>query len=626
VINTSLSLDPEFVGAVSTNGLASFRVWASQARRVEVHVDGATEQRITLTKYPDGYFGADDVDLPVGTLYKYVVDEDGPWPDPCSRFQPHGPHGPSQLVDPQRFAWTDDKWRGATLERQVIYELHIGTFTDAGTFDAACERLQYLKELGITMLELLPVGECPGRWNWGYDGVQLYAPWHQYGDHDALKRFVNSAHALGLAVILDVVYNHLGPDGNYLQRFSPHYFSDSRTEWGDALNFDGEQCRGTRDLIVNNVRYWLREFHVDGFRLDATQAIVDTSPIHMVADLITSGRRTAAPRSIVFIAENEPQRGEQLLPPTEGGFGLDGMWNDDFHHSARVALTGSRDGYFHDYRGRAQEFVSAAKYGFLYQGQHYYWQNKQRGSPLPRVPRSACIHFLQNHDQVGNSFVGDRVHTMTSPGLYRAATALALLGPQTPLLFMGQEFLASSRFMFFADHHDGLRQKVRAGRREFMQQFRAFADTDAQEELCNPADEATFQQSKLKWDELEEHAPALLLHQDLLRLRRDDPVLATQNDVQLDGATLDEHAFVLRWFGVEHGDRLLIVNFGSDTLLDPAPEPLLAPPPTSCWHLAWSSENPRYGGHGAVSPVFDDNRWRVPGRCAVLLRSEALTT
>jgi maltooligosyltrehalose trehalohydrolase len=406
---------PSLLGAVRARGETLFRVWAPQARAVEVVFEESQERPLALKRDSDGYFtGATSAGV---SLYKYRVDGTGPWPDPCSRFQPQGVHGPSLIVDPTAFKWSDAQWRGVRLPGQVIYELHIGTFTPEGTFDAAAEKLRYLRELGITMIEVMPVAECPGRWNWGYDGVQLFAPYHVYGDHEALKRFVDRAHALGLAVILDVVYNHLGPDGNYLKCFSPHYFSTRhKTEWGEALNLDDELAQGTRDFILGNVRHWLEEFHLDGLRLDATQSIFDDSSPHILQEITRVARDSAQPRSIVVISENEPQQAQQLLPPERGGFGLDGMWNDDFHHAAKVALTGTRDGYFSDYTGRAQEFVACVRRGFLYQGQWYPWQKKTRGQAAHGVPPWALITFLQNHDQVGNTFLGDRVHAEAAPG------------------------------------------------------------------------------------------------------------------------------------------------------------------------------------------------------------------
>ena len=609
----------EFLGGAFANGVTRFRVWAPQARRVEVCVEG--QPSLSLASACDGYFEGESRELDAGTLYKYSLDGSEPWPDPCSRYQPHGPHGPSLVTAPDAFAWTDAAWRGATLAGQILYELHIGTFTREGTFDAARERLEYLLDLGIKMIELLPIAECPGRWNWGYDGVQLFAPWHRYGDPDALKRFVDRAHALGLAVILDVVYNHLGPDGNYLKCFTPDYFSKKyRTDWGEALNFDDERCIGTRDFVINNAKYWLREFHLDGFRLDATQSIFDASEPHVLAQLVEESRESTS-REIVFIAENERQRGEHLRPPSQGGLGLDAMWNDDFHHSIRVALTGSRDGYFHDYTGRPQELLSAIKHGFLFQGQYYHWQKQRRGSPLRGLPRSACIHFLQNHDQVGNTGIGERVHRHTSLKRYRAATALLLLGPQTPLLFMGQEFLSTRDFAFFADHQAELRQLVHRGRREFVAQFDAYATAAVQAAILDPGDERTFRDSQLDWSDVERNAPTLLLHKELLRLRRQDPVFANQDAFVIDGAVLTESAFVLRWFAPDERDRLLVVNFGPEATLDPAPEPLLAPPLGKAWRLQWASEDPRYGGHGVIAPVSSEGRWRIPAECAVVLNA-----
>ena len=609
-----------FLGAIHRNGVTRFRVWAPEARTVEVCIEHPIALTVELERATDGYFVGESTSIRSGALYKYAVDGKGPWPDPCSRYQPQGPHGPSAVVD-DTYAWRDAEWRGATLEGQVLYELHVGTFTREGTFDAALQRLTYLRDLGITMIELLPVAECPGRWNWGYDGVQLFAPFHHYGAPDDFKHFVDAAHALGIAVILDVVYNHLGPDGNYLKCFSPHYFSKTyQTEWGEALNFDAEHCYGARDFVINNAKYWVNEFHLDGFRLDATQSIFDSGHPHVIAQMVRESRAITN-RHLVFIAENEPQRGEHLLPPEQGGFGLDGMWNDDFHHSMRVALTGSRDGYFLDYTGRAQELLSAIKHGFLYQGQYYYWQKKQRGSPLRGVPRHACVHFLQNHDQVANTGVGDRVHTYVSPRRYRAATAVLLLGPQTPLLFMGQEFSASNRFMFFADHNEGLRGVVHKGRREFVSQFRAYATDRVQAAIRDPAEEQTFLESKLNWDELEHHAHALALHKDLLRLRREDPLISGGSSVDIDGAILSESAFILRWFDPGSADRLLIVNFGCELRLDPAPEPLLAPPRDKTWELVWSSEDPLYGGLGVIDPVSTDGRWSIPSECAALLKA-----
>jgi maltooligosyltrehalose trehalohydrolase len=613
----------DLLGARYARGETRFRVWAPEAKSVEIVFEGS-QRRLKLEPQSNGYFAARSTDAPPGTMYRYTVDNRGPWPDPYSRFQPQGVHGPSMVVDADAFQWTDKHWRGTRLEGQVLYELHIGTFTPVGTFDSAIERLGYLRELGITVIEVMPVAECPGRFNWGYDGVQLFAPYHAYGDYDAFKRFIDAAHAEGVAVILDVVYNHLGPDGNYAPCFSPHFLSKRhKTEWGEALNFDDEHSNGARDFVLQNVRHWIGEFHLDGLRLDATQSIFDSSARHILADLVETARAAAAPKDIIITAENEPQCSEHLLSPQRGGFGIDGMWNDDFHHSASVALRGSRDGYMRDYTGRAQELLSCAKYGFLYQGQRYGWQNKARGSPLKDVPASACITFIDNHDQVANHFLGDRIHARAAPATYRAMAALLLLAPQTPLLFMGQEFAASTRFMFFADHNPELRSLVHNGRREFVAQFKAYSDPAVQALMPDPSSENTFLGSKLNWQQAEDHAEALAFHRDLIALRKSDEVLRRPESYVLDGATLNEKALVLRWSVANGSDRLLILNLDQQLMLDAIPEPLIAPPRGTQWSLLWSSEDARYGGHGVIPPMEEGGRgrWNIAAQSAVLLRA-----
>jgi maltooligosyltrehalose trehalohydrolase len=614
----------DFIGAEWVDGVARFRVWAPQARLVEVVFDDDREP-LPMRHESNGYFTATDCEVSPGTRYRYQVDGAEPWPDPCSRYQPDGPHASSMLINPRSYAWSDAQWRGIGLRGQVIYELHIGTFTPEGTFDAACERLEYLLEVGVTVIEVMPVAECPGRWNWGYDGVQIFAPYHVYGDHEAFKRFVDRAHQLGLAVILDVVYNHLGPDGNYLRCFSEDYFSKRySTEWGEPFNVDGDNADGVRNFLLENACYWIREFHLDGFRLDATQSIFDASPTHIVAELVRAARRAAGERQIIVIAENEPQCAEHLRQPEQGGFGLDAMWNDDYHHAARVALTGSRDGYFHDYRGSPQELISAIRHGFLYQGQYYHWQRKRRGSPLPRTwDASACVIFLQNHDQVANTFTGTRCHELASAARLRALTALTLLAPQTPMLFMGEEFGARTPFMYFADHHGQLNQAVHRGRREFVAQFRSAATAEVQALVPDPRAESTFARSKLDWSAVHENSTWLRLHRDLLRLRREDPVIAQQDVSMIEGAVLGSHVFLLRWFCETHGDRLLLVNTGGDCLLAPAPEPLLAPPPQHAWHMIFSSSLPAYGGVGAPEPVSAAGEWRIASETTCLLIARA---
>jgi maltooligosyltrehalose trehalohydrolase len=609
-------------GAQVTSRGTSLRVYAPGARRVAVVQEGVAREH-SLTRDPDGYWHGQADGMAAGALYRYRVDDDL-YPDPCSRFQPQGPHGPSMVVDPAAFQWHDDGWRGVSMHGQVVYEVHVGTFTTEGTFDAAIAELDALCALGVTLIELMPVAEFPGRWNWGYDGVALFAPYHGYGDCDALRRFVDAAHAAGLGVLLDVVYNHVGPDGNCLAAYSEDYFSARhRTEWGEALNFDGPGAAAVRAFFTRNAAYWIGEFHLDGLRLDATQSIFDDTEPHIIAEIVRAARAAAMPRSIVIVGENEPQRIEALWPVEEGGWGLDALWNDDFHHSARVALTGRRDGYYNDHRGNAQELVSAARHCFLFQGQRYQWQGKPRGTPVTHERAASFVHFLENHDQVGNTLEGARVRTGSSPGRYRALTALLLLGPQTPMLFMGQEFGSTRPFRFFADHESALARAVHEGRRAFLRQFEPYATEDAQRRVPDPADPDTFVSCKL--DRVGDvHEAIVALHRDLLALRRSDAVIALQRREAIDGAVLSMHAFALRWHDTVSGDRLLVVNLREDLDFRPAPEPLLAPPRGAAWTMRWSSDDPRYGGPGAVDPCSAEG-WRIQGESAILLAAIADT-
>jgi maltooligosyltrehalose trehalohydrolase len=423
-----------------------------------------------------------------------------------------------------------------------------------------------------------------------------------------------------VAVILDVVYNHLGPEGNYLGQFAEEYFSDRhQTEWGEALNFDGPGSPAVREFFIANAAYWVREFHFDGLRIDATQSVFDDSEEHILASVTRRARDDAGARSVLVVGENEPQHARLVRRPEHGGYGLDALWNDDFHHSAVVAVTGRREAYYTDYQGTPQEFVSSAKYGFLYQGQRYRWQRRRRGTPAFDLHPTNFVNFIQNHDQVANSARGLRLHRLTSPGRYRALTALLLLGPATPMLFQGQEFAASAPFYYFADFPPELAEKVRQGRAEFLAQFRSIATREARECLRAPEARETFEQCKLDFAERERNRPVYEMHRDLLRLRREDKVFAAQAPRALDGAVLGAEAFVLRFFGEEAGDdRLLVVNFGADLNLNPAPEPLLAPPEGRLWRVLWSSEECRYGGSGTPPPETKLN-WLIPGHAAVAL-------
>jgi maltooligosyltrehalose trehalohydrolase len=600
-----------------------FRVWAPKCQRVEVAIEGGQSLLFLLCPEEEGYFSGIVPHLQAGALYRYRLDGDQHYPDPCSRYQPQGPHGPSMVVAPQAYQWHDPDWPGVRMPGQVIYELHVGTFTPEGTFDTAARELAELKRLGITLIEIMPVAEFPGRWNWGYDGVDLYAPSHTYGDPEAFKRFIDTAHTLGLGVILDVVYNHLGPAGNYLTAYSDNYFTDRYSnDWGAAINFDGPGSSAVREFFIGNACYWIAEFHLDGLRLDATQDIHDASPVHVLAEISQCARQAAGSRGIVLIAENEPQQVVCITPVEHSGYGLDGMWNDDFHHTARVVLTGRREAYYTDYRGEPQEFLSAIRRGFLYQGQRYHWQEKPRGSLVTTQPASTFVIFTQNHDQVANSLRGERITALTSPACYRALTALMLLAPETPMLFMGQEFGASSPFLYFADHSEmGLARSVYEGRKEFLAQFPSYGSAEAQAAVPDPYAPATFERSKLDLSERIAHVSLYLFHQDLLRIRREDFLIARQDRERLDGAVLGPRALVLRFFADAGDDRLLVVNLGADFEYIPAPEPLLAPVNRGSWRVLWSSDDPRYGGPGIINPCGKEG-WRLPGASAVLCAAD----
>jgi maltooligosyltrehalose trehalohydrolase len=607
-------------GAEVSGGGVHFRVWAPRRKSVEVVFEGSCDRSLTVAALqPDagGYYAGFVPEAAAGALYRFRLDGGDSFPDPASRFQPQGPHGPSEVIDAASFPWTDHAWRGLSLPGQVFYEMHIGTFTRGGTFEAARRELPELAALGITALEVMPVADFPGRFGWGYDGVGLFAPVALYGRPDDFRRFVDDAHRAGLGVLLDVVYNHVGPDGNYLKQFSEDYFTDRYAcDWGEPINYDGENSGPVRERVISNARYWIEEYHIDGLRLDATDQIFDSSPENIMAALARAAREGAGSRSIVIVAENEAQRTELARPREQGGYGLDGLWNDDFHHTIRVAVTGQSEAYYSDFRGKPQELVSAAKYGFLFQGQRYQWQKKPRGTPALDFDPARFVSYIQNHDQIANTGIGERLDRLTSPGRYRAVTAFLLLAPGTPMLFQGQEFAASSPFYFFADNNPELRPLVREGRLKFLSQFPRLAQSDMQERVPDPGNPASFDRSKLDLGQRERHRAIYDMHRDLLRLRREDAVISLQKRV--DGAVLGGEAFLLRYFGENGANRLLLVNLGDDLHLDAAPEPLLAPPEHSGWELLWSSEDPRYEGSG-TPPVYSEANWRLPAHSAVLL-------
>ncbi len=608
------------LGADVVDGGVHFALYASRCAGVTLVLEGEGARDIPMQGSALEGFHAFVPGLRAGATYRFRPrGGDRLYPDPASRWQPAGPHGPSMVVDPRAYAWRHDRPEGVRLEGQVLYELHVGTFTAEGTYAAAARELVGLAELGITMVELMPLADFPGEFGWGYDGVNPYSPAHMYGSPDDLRALVDAAHAAGLSMILDVVYNHLGPDGNYLPAlWADFWATEKNTDWGEAIDFDGPHSAPVRAYFCDNAAYWIEEFHFDGLRLDATQQIHDGSPTHVIADIVSAARAAAPGRAIVVVAENEPEDSVVVRPRERGGYGCDAMWNDDLHHSAVVAATGRGEAYYSNTQGTPQELISGLKWGPLFQGQYYTWQSAPRGRPALDLPAQHFVTFLHNHDQVANSARGQRLSTTTSPGRLRALSTLFLLGPGTPMLFQGEEYDATTPFFYFADHGPELSAKVRVGRLEFLAQFPSLREARAAAELPDPADRRTFERCKLDRRERDARPEALARTRALLALRRTDPVFRSQRADRMHGAVLGPEAFLLRFLGEGGDDRLLLVNLGPDLSLRLAAEPLLAPPLARRWSLLFSSEDPRFGGSG-TAPLDASPHPFLPGHCTLVL-------
>ena len=545
------SVERGLLGARCARSATAFTVWAPTHDTVDLviadsHTLAHGDIR-PLTRDERGYWSGEFEDVRPGTLYKYRLNHspDYVFPDPASRFQPRGVHGPSQVVDPTAYEWTDHTWKTPSLEDLVIYELHVGTFAGDGTFDAVTERLTYLSRLGVTAIELMPIGDFAGAHNWGYDGAALFAPARCYGTPESLRALVDAAHREGLAVVLDVVYNHFGPDGAYAAAFSPYYFSDwHKSPWGRGLNFDGPHSAEVRRFFIENALQWVVDYHIDALRLDATHAMFDESRPHFLAEL-TSVVRAEARREVLFTAEDHRNMAVMLQPVHTGGFGVDAVWADDFHHQARVHIAGDRDGYYADYSGSIADLVATLKQGWFYTGQTSGYMREPRGTDPSALDLPQFVVCIQNHDQVGNRFDGARLHHQIDPAAYRALTVLLLLAPHTPLLFMGQEWAASTPFQFFTDHREDLGQKVAAGRRAEFASFESFAAAGT---VPDPQEHATFLRSRLRWDEIDRapHAAVLRLYQHLLDLRRSHPALLARDRQSFDAGVIDDHTLWLR--------------------------------------------------------------------------------
>jgi len=538
-----------------------FRVWAPLAERVDVKIG---ERLWPLAQVAGGWWEAEVASAGPGTDYGYVLNGDGMvLPDPRSLWQPYGVHGWSRVLDQGAFAWRDGKWRAPELKDAVIYELHVGTFTEAGTFAAAAERLGYLKTVGVTHVELMPVAAFPGERGWGYDGVDLFAVQELYGGPDGLKHFVNAAHGHGLAVVLDVVYNHLGPSGNYLSRFGPYFTKNHHTPWGDAVNFEEAGSDEVRRLFIDNAKMWLRDYHFDGLRLDAVHAYMDRSAVHFMEQLTAEIRALEheTGHDYVLIAESDLNDPRVVTERERGGYGMDAQWSDDFHHALVALLTGDRGGYYTDF-GRMADLAKALREAFVYDGRYSAYRDRVHGRPVEGLPLWRFVGYAQDHDQVGNRAKGDRLNALTTRGRVKIAAALVMASPFVPLIFQGEEWAASSPFLYFTDHEEDLGRLVSEGRKK---EFAAFGWKP--EEVPDPQDEATFLCSRLKWEEIAEpeHAGVLGWYRELIALRRSEPDFVS-GDVKV------EFSEEGRWLLLQRGRHMVAFSVASAAVTLAVPE------------------------------------------------------
>lgn len=599
--NTVISERKEPLGAtLLDSNTASFLVWAPHAEQVEIRLSEHPERRILMRAKPCGYFHEVVEGISPGTLYRYRLDDDKVRPDPASRHQPQGVHGPSQVVTNQ-FEWNDTIWRGLPLEKYVLYELHVGTFTPQGTLDAIIPRIPLLKYLGVTAIELMPVAQFPGNRNWGYDGVYPYAVQASYGGPVALKKLVNACHEHGIAMVLDVVYNHLGPEGNYLADFGPYFTDRYKTPWGQAINFDGAASDEVRRYFIENALQWVSDFHIDALRLDAVHAIVDPSARTFLGELAEkvheAGRNLD--RSVYLIPESNRNDARLVSPPELGGFGYDAVWNDDFHHSLHVLLTREQSGYYVDFDG-IEDLAVCYREGFLYSGQYSKYRQRHHGNSSKQIPAKRFVAYAQNHDQVGNRNMGDRLSKTATFEQLKLATGVVHLSPYIPLMFMGEEYAESSPFLYFVSHGDSaLIEAVRRGRREEFAQFSWTQD------IADPQSEDTFLRSKLNWELRTEgqHRILWLFYQELLRLRRDIPALARldKNTMEITSFRDEKILMIKRWDG---SSRVMAAfHFSKES------RQLTLPIQPGPWQKQLDSADERWAGKGSLAPAnLESNR------------------
>jgi maltooligosyltrehalose trehalohydrolase len=572
--------DMPFGAQCRDDGSVAFRLWAPAAGKVELCLgDVTTAHRMQLGQRDGGWFELVTDAVKSGTQYRFCIDDAQKVPDPASRFQPRDVHGPSEVIDPNAFFWHDHAWNGRRWEEAVIYEMHVGTFTASGTFAGARDRLDYLADLGITALELMPVSDFPGQRNWGYDGVYPFAPDSSYGRPEDLKELVQSAHSRGIMVLLDVVYNHFGPEGDYLGCYAPQFFTDRHhTPWGNGINFDGSQSRAVRDFFIHNALYWLTEYHLDGLRLDAVHAIADYSQPDILTELADTVRSSIAPeRRVHLILENDRNQSSYLRRTTSRSEmcrvrSYTAQWNDDIHHALHVLLANEKDGYYSDYSERPlHQLGRCLAEGFAYQGdKSTYRDGAARGEPTAGIPLTAFVSFLQNHDQIGNRAFGERITKLADARAVRAAAAILLLAPSPPMLFMGEEFGAVTPFLFFCDFGKDFAEAVTAGRRNEFAQFAKFGDPAELERIPDPNAVATFEASRLDWNSLTQppHKEWLGFYRHLLKLRSAHIVPRLANSCRLTGVyeVHEDWGLIAHWKVADGAKLTLLANLGGEPL------------------------------------------------------------
>ena len=604
------------IGAIyEGDGECRFVVWAPKAQQLDVHIHAPDEQVVTLESRPHGYFDGVVSGVEAGSIYTYRLDGGDEWPDPASRSQPEGPHGPSAVVDPNAFQWSDAAWRGVPQDRLVLYELHVGTFSPEGTFDGVVPHLAYLRDLGVTALEILPVAQFPGERNWGYDGVALYAPQNTYGGSDGFRRLIDACHAAGLAVYLDCVYNHFGPEGNYTGLYGTYTTTKYQTPWGEAINMDGPGSDEVRRFFIENALHWVREYHIDGFRLDATDRIIDESATHFLQAMTTAVHDEAERlgRHVIVIAESDANDARYIAPPTLNGHGLDGQWGDDFHHALHALLTGEDTGYYVAY-GSLGHLAKAFRQNFVYDGVYSEYRERHHGSSPKQAAARQFVVASQNHDQVGNRATGERLAHLVSFESAKLAAATYLLSPYIPLIFMGEEYAESAPFQYFTSHTDpDLAKAVSEGRRNEFQRFNWAG------EVPDPQDEVTFQRSKLDHS-LRDSGPHKAindLYRELLRLRRELPALArlSKDDQEVIAYEVEQVLFVRRWHA--RHEVTMAFNFAEEAV------EMGLPVPAGAWRRAFDTADARWGGAGEEmsGSIDSDGRvhMRLMERSAVLL-------